>query len=144
MGKYLDYNGLVYLLRQILPKTLPDGGSAGQVLAKASGTDYDTEWVNQSGGGGDSDYTTTTATIPTTGWSSNSITVNVASVTSNNLVIVSPSPSSAAGWTAAGILCTAQGSGTLTFTRTSANSSALTANILIMEGALANARGVNF
>ncbi len=32
---------------------VPAGGTAGQVLAKASGTDYDTEWVNQ-GSGGDS------------------------------------------------------------------------------------------
>ena len=31
---------------------VPTGGSAGQVLAKRSGTNYDTEWVNQSGGGG--------------------------------------------------------------------------------------------
>ena len=30
---------------------IPAGGTAGQVLAKRSGTDYDTEWVNQSGGG---------------------------------------------------------------------------------------------
>ena len=29
---------------------VPTGGTAGQVLAKASGTDYDTEWINQSGG----------------------------------------------------------------------------------------------
>ena len=36
---------------------VPAGGTTGQVLAKASGTDYDTEWVNQSGGGGTSDYT---------------------------------------------------------------------------------------
>ena len=28
------------------------GGATGQVLAKASGTDYDTEWVDQTGGGG--------------------------------------------------------------------------------------------
>ena len=33
---------------------LPTGGSSGQVLAKASGTDYDVTWVNQSGGGGGS------------------------------------------------------------------------------------------
>lgn len=31
---------------------IPAGGSAGQVLAKASDADYDTEWVNQQGGGG--------------------------------------------------------------------------------------------
>ena len=29
---------------------VPTGGSTGQVLAKKSGTNYDTEWVNQSGG----------------------------------------------------------------------------------------------
>lgn len=31
---------------------IPQGGTSGQVLAKASATDYDVEWVNQSGGGG--------------------------------------------------------------------------------------------
>lgn len=31
---------------------VPTGGSSGQVLAKASATDYDTEWVAQAGGGG--------------------------------------------------------------------------------------------
>lgn len=31
---------------------VPSGGTTGQVLAKASGTDYDTEWVNASGGSG--------------------------------------------------------------------------------------------
>lgn len=30
---------------------VPTGGTAGQVLAKRSGTNYDAEWVNQSGGG---------------------------------------------------------------------------------------------
>ena len=31
---------------------VPEGGATGQVLAKASADDYDTEWVDQSGGGG--------------------------------------------------------------------------------------------
>ena len=31
---------------------VPAGGSSGQVLSKSSGTDYDLQWVNQSGGGG--------------------------------------------------------------------------------------------
>jgi len=30
---------------------VPTGGTAGQVLAKVDGTDYNTEWVDQSGGG---------------------------------------------------------------------------------------------
>lgn len=34
------------------PSAVPAGGTTGQVLAKASGTDGDTEWVDQSGGGG--------------------------------------------------------------------------------------------
>lgn len=34
---------------------LPEGGTQGQVLAKASATDYDVEWVDQSGGGGTAD-----------------------------------------------------------------------------------------
>ena len=31
---------------------VPAGGTAGQVLAKIDGTDYNTEWVDQTGGGG--------------------------------------------------------------------------------------------
>lgn len=31
---------------------IPSGGLSGQVLAKIDGTDYNTEWVNQTGGGG--------------------------------------------------------------------------------------------
>jgi hypothetical protein len=31
---------------------VPTGGTTGQVLAKSSDTDYDTEWVNDGGGGG--------------------------------------------------------------------------------------------
>lgn len=31
---------------------VPTGGNTGQVLAKSSSTDFDTEWVDQSGGGG--------------------------------------------------------------------------------------------
>lgn len=37
--------------------TVPSGGTTGQVLKKKSNTDYDTEWANESGGGGTSDYT---------------------------------------------------------------------------------------
>lgn len=34
---------------------VPEGGTAGQVLAKSTGDDYDTEWVAQSSGGGSGD-----------------------------------------------------------------------------------------
>lgn len=36
----------------VLVEGVPTGGTTGQVLAKASGTSYDTEWVDQTGGGG--------------------------------------------------------------------------------------------
>lgn len=45
---------------------VPTGGTTGQVLAKKSGSDYDTEWVNQSGGGGGTGSVTSVAmTVPT-------------------------------------------------------------------------------
>lgn len=37
---------------------VPVGGTSGQVLAKASATDYDTEWLDQTGGGGGADAPT--------------------------------------------------------------------------------------
>ena len=38
------------LLEQV-EETFPAGGTTGQVLAKKSNTDYDTEWIDQTGGG---------------------------------------------------------------------------------------------
>lgn len=61
MAKYLDDNGLSYLWQKIKAHVntaisaigkVPTGGTAGQILAKASGTDYDTEWITNSGGSG--------------------------------------------------------------------------------------------
>ena len=46
---------------------VPAGGSAGQVLAKKSDTDYDTEWVDQTGGSGGSSYTFTDGLTETDG-----------------------------------------------------------------------------
>jgi hypothetical protein len=37
---------------------VPIGGTTGQVLAKVSGTDYDTQWVDQTGGSGGTDQAT--------------------------------------------------------------------------------------
>lgn len=49
---------------------VPAGGTAGQILAKADGTDYNTEWIDApSGGGGVEKYTVATfdkETIPAT------------------------------------------------------------------------------
>ena len=42
---------------------VPTGGTTGQVLAKIDGTDYNTEWVDQSGGGGSSAWGDITGTL---------------------------------------------------------------------------------
>lgn len=45
---------------------VPAGGTTGQVLKKASGTDYDTEWADESGGGSTIEpYTSTPAALGT-------------------------------------------------------------------------------
>ena len=81
------------------------------------------------------------ATMPTLAvadWSLNSVSgkyeqaVTVQGVTSSNIILVAPAPASAADYAAAGIVCTAQGSGTLTFTCTTVPSNAITVNVVIL------------
>ena len=45
----LDANGKVPTAQLPAIESLPSGGTAGQVLTKASGTDYDVEWANTDG-----------------------------------------------------------------------------------------------
>ena len=68
---------------------IPTGGTSGQVLAKINSTDYNTEWVDQSGGGGGGGATAyairinydtnsdpdTSSQITTSPYSSNTVTV---------------------------------------------------------------------
>lgn len=80
--------------------------------------------------------TTTPATAPTllaANWSSNQQTVNVTGVTASNTVIVSPAPASAVEYAACGILCTTQGTNSLTFTCTAVPANALTVNVVILN-----------
>lgn len=58
----------------------------------------------------------TTVTLASANWSSNTQTVNVTGMTATGVVLVSPIPADQADYTDAGILCTAQAAGTLTFT----------------------------
>ena len=83
------------------------------------------------GGGSGASYTTTTCTLPTSGWSSNSITVSATGVTASNDVIVAPAPASISAWAAAGVYCSAQGAGTLTFACSTTPTAALTANVMV-------------
>ena len=52
---YLDETPIEVTITMIdgaVENGLPTGGTIGQVLSKKSSTDYDTEWVAQTGGGG--------------------------------------------------------------------------------------------
>ncbi len=70
-----------------------------------------------------------TATLTVAGWDSNTQTVNVSGVTASNAVIVSPAPASGAEWASCGVVCTAQASGTLTFSCDTTPSAAITVNV---------------
>mgnify|MGYP007133703161 CR=1 FL=1 len=79
---------------------------------------------------------TTPSTMPTltvANWSSNTQTVTVNGVTTTNAVLVAPAPASAADWTSAGIICTAQGTDSLTFTCQTTPSNDITVNVCILN-----------
>ena len=74
----------------------------------------------------------TAPTLVAANWSSNTQTISVTGVTATNTVIVSPTPVSAEDYADAGVLCTNQGAGTLTFTCQTTPANDLTINIVIM------------
>lgn len=74
-----------------------------------------------------------TISLVSTDWSSHSQTKTVSGVTADNTVIVSPAPASAADYAAAGILCTAQGANSLTFTCTEDPTNNISVNVLILN-----------
>lgn len=76
-------------------------------------------------------FTTVTATLAVASWSSKKQTVNVSGVLTTNTIITAPAPASHTAWVAAGIYCSAQASGKLTFTCSTVPTAAITVNILI-------------
>lgn len=86
------------------------------------------------GSGGGASYTTQSVSIPTSAWSGTTATVSASAVTATNDVIVAPAPASIGAWAAAGVYCSAQGAGTLTFTCSTVPTAALTANVMAFEG----------
>ena len=71
-------------------------------------------------------------TLAVADWSDNAQTVNVTGVTADNSVIVSPAAASREAYGNAGVYCSAQGTGTLTFACEDTPASALTVNALIL------------
>ena len=74
-----------------------------------------------------------TATLEVADWSSNTQTISVSGVTTTNVVIVSPDPASNSDYTSAGIVCSAQGTDSLTFTCDTVPSNAITVNVVIFD-----------
>lgn len=76
---------------------------------------------------------TATASLTTSGWSNSTQTVSVSGVTASNTVIVSAAPASIGDYSTCGVYCSAQGSGTLTFTCFDTPESAITVNVMIIS-----------
>lgn len=66
-------------------------------------------------------------------WSSKKQTINAEYVTANNLIISTPAPGNHAAYGEAGVYCSSQAKGTLTFTCVDTPSVDLTVNILILD-----------
>ena len=111
-----------------------DGGGYSVLKSIVAGTN-NSYIINFPSKGGtvaltDDTFKSTTATLAVASWSSKSQTVNVTGITASNTVVVSPAPTSHVAYCDAGVYCSAQGSGTLTFTCDEVPESALTVNIL--------------
>ena len=119
-------------------------GDGTSVSAAEAGTDYVAPVVGK--GLSTNDYTTEektkleglsapvarTATLTVAGWSETTQTVSVTGVTADSILTVTYAPASHDAWLDAGVYCSAQGAGTLTFTCESVPSAALTANVVIL------------
>ena len=119
-------------------------GDGTSVSAAEAGTDYVAPITGK--GLSTNDYTTEektkleglsapvarTATLTVAGWSGTTQTVSVTGVTANSILTVTYAPDSHDAWLDAGVYCSAQGEGTLTFTCATTPVAALTANIVIV------------
>ena len=123
------YKGTIYQFTGTTDSTYTNGHFYKCVSDGQTPATYSWEEISMGGGGSSS----TTVTLAVNDWSSNAQTVSCQGVTSSNIIIVAPAPSSNSAYVNAGILCTAQGNGTLTFTCTSTPSSALTVNVVILS-----------
>ena len=120
-------------------KYLSTSNDFGKQDALVSGTNIKTINNNSLLGSGDLSIPTgTTATVTqvsltVANWNATTTcTVSVTGVTASNSVIVSPAPASIADYVSAGVYCSAQGSGTLTFTASSTPTADLTVNVMIV------------
>ena len=98
------------------------GNGAGGVSAAVKGTDYAAPSVGVS------------VTLTASGWNANAKTqtVSVSGVTATGNLIITAAPNSYMAYTKAGVRCTAQGAGTLTFACETVPTDNVVANVLII------------
>lgn len=77
-------------------------------------------------------HTKAQITLVAGNWSNKAQTVNVSGVTADNTVLVSATPEYIAEYATYGIICTAQGEGTLTFTCDFTPSDNILVNVVIL------------
>ena len=104
---------------------VPSWWNNWDVLTNVSGTPT---WQAPSGW-----HSTITVTLTSAWWSSNSQTVSATGVTASNTVIVSPAPSDIGDYADCGVYCSAQWSGTLTFSCSDTPSSNIDVNVVILS-----------
>lgn len=108
---------------KILTFGLLKGNGSGGVSAAVAGTDYQ------------SPVKSAMVTLSANAWSGNSQTINLANVATNSLVTVAPVPiaQNRTAYLEAGVYCSAQGAGTLTFVCEDVPSVNLNVNIQIIN-----------
>lgn len=108
---------------KITASGLLKGNGSGGVSAAAAGTDYQKPVVAATG------------ILSASGWKNNSQTINLSNVAANSLVTVAPAPTAQnrTAYLEAGVYCSAQGAGTLTFVCEDVPSVNLNVNIQIIN-----------
>ena len=106
--------------------------TSGTLPIARGGTGSSTASAARSALGAQAAVVKKTGSLTVARWSSKKQTISVAGVTASNCVIVAPAPASQEAYVAAGIKCTTQASGTLTFTCESVPAVALTVNVAIL------------
>lgn len=116
-----------------------DASDVGAQPTLVSGTNIKTVNGNSLLGSGDlpiqggSDVDVTQVSITVANWNATTTCIkSVTGVTASNSIIVSPAPASIADYVSAGVYCSAQASGTLTFECTSTPTADLVVNVMMV------------
>lgn len=106
--------------------------TSGTLPLTRGGTGATTAAAARSALGAQATVKTRTGSLTVAGWSNKTQIISVTGVSASNCVIVAPDPGSLSAYVAAGVRCTAQASGKLTFTCQSVPTAALTVNVAIL------------